>query len=79
MLASLDSTADEKLTGLALRLVLSVHLAIPREGQPGLLTEAELLFVSKKHKVEKAKGRCSSHRAQVTKPSTKKEVVKKAA
>ncbi len=29
VLAALDSTADEKLTGLALRLVLSDHIGIP--------------------------------------------------
>jgi ParB family chromosome partitioning protein len=40
VLAALDSTADEKLTGFALRLVLPDHLAIPCEGQPDLLTEA---------------------------------------
>jgi ParB family chromosome partitioning protein len=41
VLAALDSTADEKLPGLALRLVLSDRIAIPREGQPDSLTEAE--------------------------------------
>lgn len=79
MLAALDNTADKKLTGFALRLVLSDHLAIPREDQPDLLPEAEQLFVPKKPKAEKAKGKCSSHKAQQTKPSTKKEAVKKAA
>src|SRR6201996_8205642 len=79
VLAALDSTADEKLIGLALRLVLSDHLAIPREAQPDLLTEAEQLFVPKKPKTEKARPKCSSHKAQQTKPPTKKEAVKKAA
>jgi ParB family transcriptional regulator, chromosome partitioning protein len=79
VLAASDSTADEKLTGLALRLVLSDRLAIPQEGQPDLLAEAEQLFVPKKPKAEKAKGQRSSHKAQQTKPSTKKEAVKKAA
>ena len=40
-----DDTADERLTGLALRVILSEHLAIPREGQPDLLTDAEQAFV----------------------------------
>jgi ParB family transcriptional regulator, chromosome partitioning protein len=69
----------QQLAGLALRLVLSDHLAIPREGQPDLLTEAEQVFVPKKPKAEKAKGRRSSHKAHQTKASTKKEAVKKAA
>jgi len=79
VLAALDSTADEKLTSLALRLVLSDHLAIPREGQPDLLTEAEQLFVPKKPKAEKAKRNASSAKSQATRPSAKRETAKKAA
>ena len=62
VLAALDGTADEKLTGLALRLVLSDHVGIPHESQPDLLTEAEQVS-AKKPKAEKrrrklpAKGR----------------------
>jgi hypothetical protein len=37
------------------------------------------VFVPKKPKAEKAKGKCSTHKAQQTKASTKKEAVKKAA
>ena len=48
VLAALDGTADEKLTGLALRLVLSDHVGIPHESQPDLLTEAEQVFAPKK-------------------------------
>ncbi len=55
VLAALDGTADDKLTGLALRLVLSDHLGIPHESQPDLLTEAEQVFAPKKPKVVKAK------------------------
>lgn len=33
VVAALDGTAHEKLTGFALRLVLSDHLAISREGE----------------------------------------------
>ena len=55
VLAALDGTADEKLTGLALRLVLSDHVGIPHESQPDLLTEAEDVFAPKKPKVVKAK------------------------
>jgi len=79
VLAALDSTADQKLTSLALRIVLSDHLAIPREDQPDLLIEAEQLFVPQKPKAERAKGKSSSHKAPQPKPSTKKEAAKKAA
>ena len=55
VLAALNDTADEKLTGLALRLVLSDHIGIPHESQPDFLTEAEQVFAPKKPKVVKAK------------------------
>ena len=57
VLAALDGTADEKLTSLALRLVLSDQVGIPHENQPDLLTEAEHVFATKKPKVVKAEGR----------------------
>ena len=49
-LAALEATADEKLTGLALRIVLSDHVGIPHESQPDLLIEAEQVFVPEKPK-----------------------------
>jgi ParB family transcriptional regulator, chromosome partitioning protein len=55
VLAALDGTADEQLTGLALRIVLSDHVAIPHESLPDLLAEAEQIFVPKKRKAVKAK------------------------
>jgi ParB family chromosome partitioning protein len=55
VLAALDSTADEKLTGLALRLLLSEQIGTPHEGQPDGLTEAEQVFAPKKPKPVKAK------------------------
>jgi ParB family chromosome partitioning protein len=78
-LAALDGTADEKLTSLALRLVLSDHLAIPHEGQPDLLSEAERVFVPEKPKAAKAKSKASSKKPQAAKAPTKKEATKKAA
>ncbi len=54
MLAALDSTADEKLTGLALRLVLFDHIATPHESQRDLLIEAEQVFTPPKPKTSKA-------------------------
>ena len=55
VLAALDGTADEKLTGLALRIVLSDHIGIPHENQPDFLAEAEKVFAPKKPKSAKPK------------------------
>ena len=44
LLAALDSTADDKLTGFALRLALSGHRGIPRENEPDFLAEADSVF-----------------------------------
>lgn len=53
VLAALSSTADEKLIGFALRIVLADHIGIPRENTPDLLIEAEQVFAPKKPKVVK--------------------------
>ena len=80
VLGALDGTADEKLTGLALRLVLSDHIGIPHESQPDLLTEAEQVFAPKKPKAAKAKGDGSSKPKPIAgKTSAKKETTKKKA
>jgi ParB family chromosome partitioning protein len=80
VLAALDGTADEKLTGLALRLVLSDHIGIPHESQPDLLTEAEQVFAPKKPKAVKAKGDGTSKpKPTGVKSSAKKETTKKKA
>jgi ParB family chromosome partitioning protein len=80
VLAALDGTADEKLTGLALRLVLSDHIGIPQESQPDLLTEAEQVFAPKKPKADKAKGDGPSKpKPAAVKASAKKEPTKKKA
>jgi len=44
-LAAIDSLEDEKLTGFALRLALTSHVAIPREGEVDFLAEAEAVFL----------------------------------
>jgi len=44
LLAAIDGLGDEKLTGFALRLALTSHLALPREGEADFLAEAEALF-----------------------------------
>ena len=80
VLAALDGTADEKLTGLALRLVLSDHIGIPHEGQPDLLTEAEQVFAPKKPKVVKAKADSSNKpKPTAAKVAAKKETTRKKA
>ncbi len=75
-----DSTADEKLTGFALRLVLSDHIGIPHESQPDLLTEAEQVFAPKKPKAEKAEGKGFNRKTpQAAKVQRRKRPTKKAA
>jgi ParB family chromosome partitioning protein len=81
VLAALDSTADQKLTGLALRLVLSDHVGIPHESQPDLLTEAEQIFVPKKPNTSNAKAKASGKEKAAPRKATtkKKEVARKKA
>ena len=80
VLAALDGTADEKLTGLALRLVLSDHTGIPHESQPDLLTEAEQVFAPKKPKVVKTKTDGSNKpKPTAAKATPKKETTRKKA
>jgi len=45
LLAAIDSLGDEKLTAFALRLALTSHVAIPREGEVDFLAEAEAVFL----------------------------------
>ncbi len=80
VLATLDGTADEKLIGLALRLVLSDHIGIPHENQPDLLTEAEQVFAPKKAKPVKAKADGSNKVKPTAATATaKKETTRKKA
>jgi ParB family transcriptional regulator, chromosome partitioning protein len=44
LLSTIDRLPDDKLTGFALRLVLTAHTTIPREGELDLLTEVEAAF-----------------------------------
>jgi ParB family chromosome partitioning protein len=44
LLSTIDGLSDDKLTGFALRLVLTAHTPIPHEGELDLLTEAETAF-----------------------------------
>ncbi len=80
VLAALEGTADDKLTGLALRLVLSDHVAIAHESQPDLLAEAEQVFAPKKPKAVKAKTDGSKKpKPTAVKVTTTKETSKKKA
>jgi ParB family chromosome partitioning protein len=73
VLAALDSTADEKLSGLALRLVLSDQLGIPHEGQPDLLREAEQVFVPEEPTAGQAKAKTSSKETTAAVKASAKE------
>lgn len=73
MLAALDSTADEKLNGFALRIVLSEHIGLPQENQPDFLTEAEQVFTPRERKPVKVKATASKKaKAPVTKNAAKR-------
>ena len=50
LLATIDTTADAKLTAFALRLALSGHVCIPRENEFDFLTEAQAVFLAPKPK-----------------------------
>jgi ParB family transcriptional regulator, chromosome partitioning protein len=76
VLAALDSTADDKLTGLALRLVLTDHLGIPHQDQPDLLAEAEAVFAPPPSK-SKPKSVNKSKKAPAEVKTPKKTATKK--
>lgn len=68
VLAALSTTADERLTGFALRIVLADHIGIPRENEPDLLTEAENVFAPRKPKaVAPKKGAANKAKPAVVK------------
>jgi hypothetical protein len=76
-LAALDSTAEDKLTGFALRLVLTDHLGIPHQDQPDLLAEAEAAFAPPKAKSSKPKSVSKSKKAPTEVKAPKKAATKK--
>lgn len=79
-MAALDGTADQKLTGFALRLVLSDHIGIPHESQPDLLNEAEQVFAPRKPKAVKAKTDGSNKpKPTAAKATPKKETTRRKA
>jgi ParB family chromosome partitioning protein len=78
VLAALDNTAEDKLTGFALRLVLSDHVRIPCENEPDLLSEAEAAFAPPQPKSSKPKDTSKSKKTPtLVKAPQKKSTVKK--
>jgi len=75
LLSTLDSLTDDKLTGFALRLALTGHLYIPREGDHDFLTEAENAFAP--HKLKKPASPKKAAKAAETKKPTGKDSSKK--
>jgi ParB family transcriptional regulator, chromosome partitioning protein len=78
LLSTIDGLPDDKLTGFALRLVLTGHTPIPRESEIDFLTEAEAVFAppqSKKTATKKAKTPTPTKAAQKT--AAKKTTAKK--
>ena len=59
-----DGLEDEKLTGFALRLVLTTHAGIPRENEIDSLTEAEQVFAQPQLKKREAKKKVATKKAR---------------
>ena len=64
---TLASLPDEKLTGFALRLALTGHTDIPREGDFDFLAEAESVFIP-----QQPEKKADAKKAKVTKPNPAK-------
>jgi ParB family transcriptional regulator, chromosome partitioning protein len=78
LLSTIDGLPDDKLTGFALRLVLTAHTPIPRESEIDFLTEVEAAFAPpqpKKAASKKAKATTPIKAAQKT--AAKKTTAKK--
>jgi ParB family chromosome partitioning protein len=74
LLSALDGLPDEKLTGFALRLTLTGHTNVPREGEFDFLTEAEAVFTISQPKQAKVK---IQKKSPPIKSSSKKIATKK--
>ena len=76
LLSVLDALTDDKLTGFALRLVLTQYHPIPREGEIDVLSEATAAFApTQPKKVSKPK----NPKSALAKVSPKKNAAKKSA
>lgn len=74
LLSTIDGLPDDKLTGFALRLALTGHTDIPREGEFDFLTEAEIAFLIPPAKTVKTK---AEKKPTPTKKPQKKATAKK--
>ena len=80
-----DGLEDEKLTGFALRLVLTTHAGIPRENEIDSLAEAEEVFAPPEPKKPAAKKKEATKKAAKkptpvkTKSAKKKQTTKQVA
>jgi ParB family chromosome partitioning protein len=63
LMAVLESLADDKLTGFALRLVLTDHLSIARDNERDWLAEAEAAFATSKPKSSKPRANGAGKKA----------------
>ena len=77
LLATIDATADEKLTAFALRLALSGHVGIPRENEFDFLTEAEAAFAPPQPKKKAPPAKEKKPTLVKTSPVKKAKVAKK--
>jgi ParB family chromosome partitioning protein len=77
VLAALYNTADDKLTGFALRLMLTDHVGIPYGDQPDLLAEAEAVFAPPQPKASQPKRTIKSNKAPTEAKAPKKTATKK--
>jgi ParB family chromosome partitioning protein len=75
--AAVDALADDKLTGFALRLVLTGDLPIPDDGEVDLLTEAEAAFVPAKSKKTANKNAKQPDTTKTNRTTTKRTTGKK--
>jgi len=73
LLAAIDALGDEKLTGFALRLALTSHVAIPRESEVDFLAEAEAVFLQPQPKRAKSKKARKPTPIKAKKTATKKQ------
>jgi ParB family chromosome partitioning protein len=73
LLATIDATADERLTHFAIRLALSGHVGIPRENESDFLTEAELVFTPPQKKAKAKKTKDTSVAMSLPETKTKRQ------
>jgi ParB family chromosome partitioning protein len=80
LLTTLDDLTDDKLTGFALRLALTGHTGIPREGELDLLSQAEVAFAAPQPQPRKTPRQKKAETSTPIKAAvSKKKVGKKAA